>query len=86
MNRIVNYIWLVWNLTCILRTYRTIISMVGFSKYEFNNKLLCGVTLFKVISSVTWTQLIMIIIIIPTNSPCNKYTHTQKKKKSWKIS
>ena len=53
MNRIVNYIWLVWNLTCILRTYRTIIPTVGFSKYEFNNKLLSGVTLLKVTPSVT---------------------------------
>ena len=26
---------------------------VGFSKYEFNNKLLGGVTFFKVTSSVT---------------------------------
>ena len=31
-----------------LRTYRTCNSMVGFSKYEFNNKLLGGVTLLKV--------------------------------------
>ena len=28
-------------------------SNVGFSKYEFNNKLLVGVTFFKVTSSVT---------------------------------
>ena len=26
---------------------------VGFSKYEFNNKLLVGVTFFRVTSSVT---------------------------------
>ena len=30
--------------------------MVGFSKYEFNNKLLGGVTFFRVTSSVTQTQ------------------------------
>ena len=30
--------------------------MVGFSKYELNNKLLGGVILFKVILNVTWTQ------------------------------
>ena len=30
--------------------------MVGLSKYEFNNKLLGGVTIFRVTSSVTWTQ------------------------------
>ena len=30
--------------------------MVGFSKYEFNNKLLVGVTFFRVTSRVTWTK------------------------------
>ena len=39
-----------------LRTYRTCDPIVGFSKYEFNNKLLVGVTFFKVTSAVTWTQ------------------------------
>ena len=29
---------------------------VGFPKYEFNNKLLVGVTFFRVTSSVTRTQ------------------------------
>ena len=29
---------------------------VGFSKYEFTNKLLVGVTFFRVTSSVAWTQ------------------------------
>ena len=29
--------------------------MVGFSKYEFNNKLLSDVTLFRFTPSVTWT-------------------------------
>ena len=46
----------VWNLSYILRTYRTCNSTVGFSKYEFNNKLLSGVTLFRVTLGVTWTQ------------------------------
>ena len=27
---------------------------IGFSKYEFNNKLLSGVTLLRVTLSVTW--------------------------------
>ena len=36
-----------------LRTYKTCNSTVGFSKYEFNNKLLSGVTLFRVISDIT---------------------------------
>ena len=36
--------------------------MVGFSKYEFYNKLLDGVTLLKVTPGVTWTQPIYIYI------------------------
>ena len=39
-----------------LRTYRKCDPTVGFSKDEFNNKLLVGVTFFRVTSSVTWTQ------------------------------
>ena len=34
-----------WKLACILRIHN---STLRFSKYEFNNKLLGGVTLFKV--------------------------------------
>ena len=67
MNRIVNYIWLTWNLACMLRTYRTCNSAIGFSKYEFNNKLLHGITLLRVTSGVTWTQLIYIYIYIYIN-------------------
>ena len=52
-----NYTQLAWKLACMLRTYRICNPMVGFSKYEFNNKLLGGVTFFKVTSGVTWTQL-----------------------------
>ena len=52
----VNYIWLIWKLAWMLRPYRTYNPMVGFWKYEFNNKLLGGVTIFRVTSSVTWTQ------------------------------
>ena len=43
----VNYIWLAWQLACMLRIYRTCNSTVGFSKYEFINKLLDGITLLK---------------------------------------
>ena len=39
-----------------LRPYKTCNPTVGFSKYEFNNKLLGGVTFFRVMSSVTQTQ------------------------------
>ena len=44
----INYIWLAWKLTCMLRPYRTCNPTVGFSKYEFNNKLLSGVTFSRV--------------------------------------
>ena len=50
-----NYIWLAWNSACMLRTNRTCNSMIEFSKYEFNNKLLDGVTVFRVTSGVTRT-------------------------------
>ena len=48
----VNYIRFVWNLTCILRTYTTYNPTVGFAKYEFNNKLLDGVTFFRVTMNI----------------------------------
>ena len=48
-----NYIWLTWKLACMLRPYRTCNPMVGFSKYEFNNKLLGGVIFFRVTVGVT---------------------------------
>ena len=43
-----------------LRTYRKCDPTVGFSKYEFNNKLLIGVTFFRVTSSVTYNHLFLI--------------------------
>ena len=49
----VNNIRLTWKLACMLRTYRTCNPIVRFPKYEYNNKLLCGVTLLKVILDVT---------------------------------
>ena len=52
----VNYTWLSQQLACMLKPYRSCIPTVGFSKYEFHNKLLVGVTFFKVTSSVIWTQ------------------------------
>ena len=52
----VNYILLEWKLACMLRTYRTYNPMVGFSKYEFNNKLLGDVTFLRVTLGVTWIQ------------------------------
>ena len=70
MDHKVNNIRLAWKLACMLSTYRTCNSTVGFIKYEFNNKLLSGVTLFgvtllrvtpgvtllRITLSVTWTQ------------------------------
>ena len=45
-----------WKLACMLRTNRAWNPIVKFSKYEFNNKLLGGVTFFRVTLGVTWTQ------------------------------
>ena len=44
MDRMVNYI----QLTCILTIYKTYKLIVGFSKYEFYNKLLDSITLLRV--------------------------------------
>ena len=44
MDRMLNCI----QLACMLKTYRTFNSTVGFSKYKFNNKLLNSITLLKV--------------------------------------
>ena len=55
-DQMVNYIRFAWKLACMLRPYRTYNPTVGFSKYEYNNKLLDGVTVFKVTLSVTRTQ------------------------------
>ena len=53
MNWMVNNIQLTWKLAWMLRTYWTCNSAVGFSKYEFYNKLLGDVTFLKVKPSVT---------------------------------
>ena len=57
MDWMVNYIWLAWKLTSMLRIDRIYNSTIRFSKFEFNNKLLSGVTLLRIASDVTWTQL-----------------------------
>ena len=49
----INYVRLTLKLARMLRTYRKFNPMVGFSKYEFNNKLLVGVTFFRVTLGVT---------------------------------
>ena len=43
-------------LACMLRPYRTGNPTVGFSKYEFSNKLLGGVAFFRVTLGATWAQ------------------------------
>ena len=53
MDRMVNYIRLTWKLACMLRTYRIRNPTVGFSSYNFNNKLLNNVILLGVTLSVT---------------------------------
>ena len=53
MDEMVNNIRLAWKLACMLKTYKTCNSTVGFSKYEFYNKLLGGVILLKVTPGVT---------------------------------
>ena len=47
-----------------LRIYKTYNSTMRFSKYKFYNKLLGGVTLFRITPGVTWTQPIYIYIYI----------------------
>ena len=53
MDRMINYIRLVLEFTCMLKTYKTYNSTVKFSKYEYNNKLLDDVTLLKVTLDIT---------------------------------
>ena len=69
----INNIQLTWKLAWLLRTYRTRNLTMRFSKYEFYNKLLGGVTLLRltpgvILSNVTplnnWMQIL-------TNLPLN---------------
>ena len=55
MDQMVNNIRLTWKLACMVRTYKTYDPIVRFLKYEFNNKLLGNVTLFRVTPYRTWT-------------------------------
>ena len=47
-----------------LKTYRICNSMVRFSKYEFYNKLLGGITFLRIILGVTWTQHLYIYMCV----------------------
>ena len=62
MDRMVNYIWLAWKFTYMLKTYKTYNLTVRFSKYEFYNKLLGGIILLRVALNITCIQLIYIYI------------------------
>ena len=64
MNQMVNYIRLAWKLACMLWTYRTCNSTVEFSKYEFNNKLLGGVTLLRTIPGISLSLSLSLYIYI----------------------
>ena len=68
MNRMVNYIQLTWKLVCMLRTYSTCNSTVGFLKYKFNNKLFGDITLLRITPGVTWTQPYIYIYILVCES------------------
>ena len=56
--------------------------MVGFSKYEFYNKLLDGVTLLKITQGVIWTEPLYIykpIFLVSRILGCScKYRHNTK--------
>ena len=60
----VNYIWLAWKLACMLRLYRTCNPTVGFSKYEFNNKLLGDVTIFRITWVMNFTSLLGLLLLL----------------------
>ena len=74
-------LWIEWNIqftwkfAWMLRTYRTCNSTIGFSKYEFYNKLLGGVTLLRIIPDVTWTQPIYIYIYKHIHTYIHTHTH-----------
>ena len=75
-------LWIEWNIqftwkfAWMLRTYRTCNSTIGFSKYEFYNKLLGGVTLLRIIPDVTWIQPIYTYIYIYIYKHIHTYIHT----------
>ena len=81
MDRMINYI----RLACMVSTYRTCNSTVGFLKYEFNNKLLGDITLLKVTPSVCMCIYIRIMLMSAlkalVNSPVKESFYGKKKKK-----
>ena len=63
MDHMVNNI----RLACILSTYRICNSTMRLLKYEFNNKLLSGITLLRITSSVTLSLSLSLSIYILYN-------------------
>ena len=63
MDHMVNNI----RLACILSTYRICNSTMRLLKYEFNNKLLGGITLLRITSSVTLSLSLSLYIYILYN-------------------
>ena len=57
----VNSIRLIWKFVCMLRTYGTCYSTVGFQNINLI-KLLGGVTFFRITPGITWTQHVYIYI------------------------
>ena len=82
-------LWIEWNIqftwkfAWMLRTYRTCNSTIGFSKYEFYNKLLGGVTLLIITPNVTWTQPIYIYIYTHTHTHIHTYAHASAICETW---
>ena len=56
IDQMVNYVQLTWKLECMFRKCWAYNPTVGFSKYEFSNKLLDGVTFFRITSGIILTQ------------------------------
>ena len=64
IDRIVNYIRLACKLACMLRTYRKYDPTVGFSKYEFNNKLLVSVTFNNMLLTAPFSKSVHLIVTL----------------------
>ena len=60
----------------VLKTYKTYNSTVRFTKYELYNKILGGITLLRVTSSVTWTSLSLSLSLYI-------YIYIYKQKERW---
>ena len=55
---------MLWKLASMLRTSKSYNPTVGFSKYEFNNKLLGGVTIFRITWVMNFTSLLGLLLLL----------------------